>query len=60
MSKSLQDCKAKDNAATERILPHLGFWHQGVRVIPGTDPPGDWVIEPCVDDAQERRGKKIK
>jgi hypothetical protein len=35
----------------ERILRHLGLWQQGVRVVPGPDPPGDWVIEPCLDDA---------
>ncbi len=34
----------------ERILRHLGLWQQGVRVIPGPDPPGDWVIEPCLDE----------
>ena len=35
----------------ERILLQLGLWQQGVRVAPGTDPPADWVIEPCFDDA---------
>jgi hypothetical protein len=33
----------------ERILRHLGLWQQGVSVVPGTDPPADWVIEPCFD-----------
>ena len=40
-----------DQAVIERILRHLGLWQQGVRVAPGTDPPADWVIEPCFDDA---------
>jgi hypothetical protein len=35
----------------ERILRHLGLWQQGVRVTSGPDPPGDWVIEPCFEDA---------
>ena len=34
----------------ERILRHLGLWQQGVRVDSGPDPPGDWVIEPWLDD----------
>ena len=38
-----------DKAVIERILRHLGLWQQGVRVAPGTDPPADWVIEPCFD-----------
>ncbi len=40
-----------DQAVIERILRHLGLWQQGVRVASGTDPPTDWVIEPCFDDA---------
>ncbi len=40
-----------DQAVIERILRHLGLWQQGVRVVPGTDPPADWVIEPCFYDA---------
>jgi hypothetical protein len=40
-----------DRTVIERILRHLGLWQQGVRVDPGTDPPADWVIEPCNDDA---------
>jgi hypothetical protein len=39
-----------DKAVIERILRHLGLWQQGVRIIPGPDSPGDWVIEPCPDD----------
>ena len=39
-----------DQAVIERILRHLGLWQQGVRVDSGPDPPGDWVIEPCLDD----------
>ncbi len=39
-----------DRAVIERILRHLGLWQQGVRVTPGPDPPGEWVIEPCFDD----------
>ena len=34
----------------ERILRHLGLWQQGVRVESGPDPPGELVIEPCLDD----------
>lgn len=40
-----------DQAVIERILRHLGLWQEGVRVTSGPDPPGDWVIEPCFDDA---------
>ena len=34
----------------ERILRHLGLWQQGVRIHPGTDPPGETIIEPWLDD----------
>ena len=37
-----------DRAVIERILHHLGLWQQGVRVIPGPDPPAELVIEPCL------------
>ena len=40
-----------DRAVIERILRHLGLWQQGVRVIPGPDPPAELVIEPCFADA---------
>jgi len=39
-----------DRTVIERILRHLGLWTQGVRVHFGTDPPGQPVIEPCLDD----------
>jgi hypothetical protein len=39
-----------DQAVIKRILRHLGLWEQGVRVHSGTDPPGQPVIEPCLDD----------
>jgi hypothetical protein len=51
-----------DQSVIERILRHLGLWpacrdargagrQQAVRVEPGPDPPGDWVIEACFEDA---------
>ena len=40
-----------EQAVIERILRHLGLWQEGVRVSSGPDPPADWVIEPCFDDA---------
>ena len=39
-----------EQAVIERILRHLGLWHQGVRVDPGPDPPAELVIEPCLED----------
>jgi len=39
-----------DRAVIERILRHLGLWQQGVRVTAGPDPPGELIIEPCLDD----------
>jgi len=40
-----------ERTVIERILRHLGLWQQGVRVASGPDPPGELVIEPCLDDA---------
>ena len=40
-----------EQAVIERILRHLGLRQQGVRVASGPDPPADWVIEPCLEDA---------
>jgi len=38
-----------DRTVIERILRHLDLWTQGVRVASGLDPPGELVIEPCID-----------
>ena len=34
----------------ERILRHLGLWQEGVRVHPGTDPPGETTLDRWLDD----------
>jgi len=41
-----------ERTVIERILRHLGLWEQSVRVESGPDPPGDWVIDPCLDSSR--------
>jgi len=34
------------------IINHqLCLWQQGVRIDSGPDPPGELVVEPCLDEA---------
>lgn len=39
-----------DREVIRKILRHLGFWEEGVRVHTGTDPPGEATVEPWLDD----------